>query len=57
MKKFYVSPNVRVVTVKTNKMMMLVDSWDEEDTGGVDPTPGGQGNFGSKEEEYSYFGW
>ena len=55
MKKFYVSPNVRVVTVKT-KMMMLANSWDKEDTGGIDSNPGGQGSFGSKEEELD-FGW
>ena len=54
MKKFYVSPNMQVVAVRTNRM--LANSWDKEDTGGIDPTPGGQGSFGSKEEELD-FGW
>lgn len=54
MKKFYVSPKVRVVAVSTNAM--IAGSWDKDDTSGVNPTPGGQGSFGAKEEE-NFFGW
>lgn len=54
MKKFYVSPNMQVVAVRTNKM--LASSWDKDDTGEINPNPGGQGSFGSK-EEFSDFGW
>ncbi len=54
MKKLYENPKVRVMNVRTNKM--LASSWDKEDTSGINPNPGGQGSFGSKEEDY-YFGW
>lgn len=52
MKKFYVSPNMQVEAVRTNKM--LAGSWDKDDTSGIDPTPGSQGSFGSKEEELDF---
>ena len=48
MKKLYESPKVRAVTISTNEM--IAGSWDKEDTGGINPTPGGQGSFGSKED-------
>ena len=35
---------------------MIAGSWDKDDTSGINPTPGGQGSFGAKEEETS-FGW
>ena len=55
MKKLYVSPKVRAVNIRTDRM--IAGSWDEEDTGSVNPTPGGQGSYGSKEEEEYDFGW
>ena len=49
MKKFYESPMMRTVIVGTNTM--LAGSWKKEDTGGINPNPGGQGSFGSKEDD------
>mgnify|MGYP003292007933 CR=1 FL=1 len=54
MRKLYVSPKVWAVTISTNAM--IAGSWDKDDTSGVNPTPGGQGSFGAKEEDSS-FGW
>ena len=54
MRKLYVSPKVWAVTISTNEM--IAGSWDKDDTSGVNPTPGGQGSFGAKDDEY-FFGW
>lgn len=54
MKRQYILPQCEVYRLKTDGVI-LTDSWNQDDTGGISDTPGGQSDFNSKDNDE--FGW